>query len=364
MTDTFPSLDGFFRLSLDLLFIADADGRFLRLNPAFTELLGHAEEELLGRRVTDLVHPDDLKTAIEAFESLSVAGVDGEGLTGFECRVECADGSVRWLAWRAARDPGREGQPSGAIYGSAREITEDKEVDRLKDEFVSVVSHELRTPLTSIRGALDLVVGSGEDFSTQTERLLGIAKKNSQRLEMLVDDILDIEKIESGDLDFHPRVVDPTGVLEEVAEANASFAEQYEVRLEVRAVLHDESIRVDRDRLIQVLANFVSNAIKYSPEGGVVTLSGQPVFDGEAVRLAVTDRGEGIPEEFRDHLFERFTQADASTTRQKQGTGLGLSIAKALTEQMGGRIDYQTELGEGTSFYVDFPVVDRSSHDA
>lgn len=341
------SLESFFDRALDLFFVADEEGNFERVNSAFTRVLGYAEEELLSSRWTDLVHPDDLKETLEAVRTLR----SGDPVEDLENRVECKDGSVRWLAWRASWDPDRD-----RIYGSGREITEQKEVDRLKDEFVSVVSHELRTPLTSIRGALGIALETDDELPGQTERMLEIANQNTERLELLVDDILDIEKIESGDLEFEPEPVEPLSALEEVVDSNRSYADEYEVSLEIRCALDGERIRVDPDRLFQILTNFTSNAIKYSPEGGTVTLAAQPMHDGEAVRLSVTDRGEGIPESFRDQLFDRFTQADASTTRQRQGSGLGLSIAKALTEQMGGEIDFVTEIGEGTSFYVDFPL--------
>ena len=347
MTDDPPNADAFFEHALDLLFIADADGRLQRVNPAFCDILGYAESDLLDRRLTDFAHAEDLKATIAALDDVRA----GEGVRAFESRVECADGSIRWLAWKLTRDP-----EADWIYGTAREITRDKEVDRLKDEFVSVVSHELRTPLTSVRGSLGLALNSDEQLPDQIARLLEIAHQNTERLEMLVDDILDIEKIESGDLDFTPEPIAPGPLLEEVAESNESYADQYHVDLETRVHLDDQQIHVDRDRLFQILTNFVSNAIKYSPEGEPVVLAAQPIAEGESIRLSVTDRGDGIPEEFRDQIFDRFTQADASTTRQRQGTGLGLSIAKALTEKMGGEIDFMTELGEGTTFWVDFPV--------
>ena len=346
MTDSTTPLDPFFEHSLDLLFVADADGRLQRVNPAFSDVLGYAETELLSKPLTSFVHADDLKATLDALDRLAAE----DPMRDFETRVECADGSIRWLSWNAAYDPEHD-----AIYGSAHEVTEHKEVDRLKDEFVSVVSHELRTPLTSIRGSLGLALND-DGLSAQLEHLLGIAEENCERLELLVDDILDIQKIESGDLDFHPESVAPAEVLAEVAQGNDSFADQFDVTLETRAALGDERIFVDPDRLFQILTNFTSNAIKYSPEGGTVTLAAQPIAEGDAVRLSVTDRGEGVPESFRDKLFERFAQADASTTRRRQGTGLGLSIARALTEQMGGEIDFITETGEGTTFFVDFPV--------
>ena len=346
---TKPDLNAFFTHALDLLFIADTDGTFQRVNPAFTEVLGYSEKDLLSKKLTDLVHPEELKDAVAALDRLQ----RGERIRGFETRVECNDGSIRWLSWRATLDD--EGE---RIYGSAHEITEQKEIDRLKDEFVSVVSHELRTPLTSIRGSIGLALNADEELSAQTKRMLEIAEQNSERLELLVDDILDIEKIESGDIDFEPQSVDPRDVIREVVEGNGSFAEQYDVALGTQFALDGQRISVDPDRLFQILTNFTSNAIKYSPEGGTVTLAAQPMSDGDAVRISVTDHGDGIPEAFRDQIFEPFTQADASTTRQRQGTGLGLSIARALTEQMGGDIDFVTEVGEGTTFFVDFPVED------
>lgn len=344
---TEPSLEHFFEHTLDLLFITDVDGRFERVNPAFTELLGYAEDTLLSRRLTDLVHPDDLQATVSALDRLR----DSTEAHSFENRIECTDGSTRRIAWRITPDP-----TGDWLYGTARDATREREIDRLKDEFVSVVSHELRTPLTSIRGSLGLALKAKDDLPDQTAHLLEIAEENSERLEMLVDDILDVEKIASGDLDFHPELLTAGDILADVADGNRTFAEQYDVTLEVRDRSDQVSIRVDPDRLFQILTNFTSNAIKYSPEGERVTLAAQPVDDGAAVRISVTDRGEGIPKSFRDQLFDRFTQADASTTRRRQGTGLGLSIAKALAEQMGGEIDFVTELGEGTTFYVDFPV--------
>jgi len=350
--DADDNLEPFFERALDPLFVADGESRLLRVNPALAELLGYAEEELVGRGITDFVHAEDLQQTLDALDDVT----SGRPVRDLENRLECSDGSVRWFSWRATWDPSYE-----RIYGSAREITEQKEIDRLKDEFVSVVSHELRTPLTSLRGALGIALHTDEDLPDQIERMLEIADQNTERLELLVDDILDIEKIQSGDLDVDPEPVAPCEVLDEVADSNASYADDYTVELEVSCALDDQEIRVDPDRLFQILTNFASNAVKYSPEEGTVTLAAQPMHGGREVRMSVTDRGEGIVESFRDEVFDRFTQADASTTRRRQGSGLGLSIAKALTEQMGGSIDFVTEVGEGTTFYVDFPVLESET---
>jgi signal transduction histidine kinase len=229
------------------------------------------------------------------------------------------------------------------------------EQQRLKNEFISTVSHELRTPLTSIRGSLGLLTGGvAGPLPGPVAEMVDIAHKNSERLIRLINDILDLDKVEAGKLDLYLEVADLAPLLHHAAQAHQGYAGEYGVRVEV--VLDDAPgarARVDADRLAQVLANLLSNAIKFSPRGQAVTL--RLVRDAGRLRVSVEDRGPGVPEDFRARIFQKFAQADGSDTRRRGGTGLGLSIARALTERMGGALDFTSAPGGGTTFWFDLP---------
>jgi signal transduction histidine kinase len=235
-----------------------------------------------------------------------------------------------------------------------RDITERKKVDRLKNEFVSVVSHELRTPLTSIIGSLGLLnAGVMGQVSAQAQEMLSIAQNNGERLVRLINDILDVEKIESGQLAFSEQAVDLGEVTLQAVDANRGLGEKYAVSFVVEQPLRAAWVQGDADRLIQVLTNLLSNAAKYSPERGVVRV-GMARQNG-FLRVWVRDQGPGIPEDFQDRIFEKFAQVDSSDTRQKDGTGLGLSIARSIVELHGGHIGFNSSSGAGTEFYFDLP---------
>lgn len=238
-----------------------------------------------------------------------------------------------------------------------RDISERKEMDRLKSEFVSTVSHELRTPLTSIRGTLGLVMGGAVgELPKSAHEMVAIAERNTLRLLELVNDILDMEKIDSGRMDMNLKPLDIHDLVERALQDNRAYAEQFGVEF----VLTPESISAmvsgDDTRLIQVMSNLLSNAAKFSPQGSKVTISIEDL--DTQVRVLVADQGQGIPEEFREQLFERFTQADSSDKRQSGGTGLGLSISIAIVEAHGGRMDFESTVGEGTTFHFDLNKID------
>lgn len=245
-----------------------------------------------------------------------------------------------------------------------RDMTERHRLDQLKNEFVSTVSHELRTPLTSIRGSLGLIVaGAAGTVPDKAKSLLEIAHKNSERLVGLVNDILDIEKIESGRMEFRHDRLEAGVLVEQAVEANQSYATQHEVeyRITTRPDL-PLPVQGDADRLIQVLTNLLSNAAKFSPAGSTVEVAVETV--GRQARISVRDRGAGIPEEFRSRIFQRFAQADASDVRRKGGTGLGLSIAKAIVERHGGRIGFEPAAGGGTCFWFTLPLLAEAAETA
>lgn len=224
---------------------------------------------------------------------------------------------------------------------------------RMKDEFVAATSHELRTPLTSIAGSLGLLLaGAAGDLPERAQRLVGIAHSNSKRLVGLVNDILDMDKLASGKMHLDSGPVDVAQVLRETVEANGGFAAKHCAQLVNDSVPSGLTVLADHRRLLQVLTNLVSNAVKFSPKDGIVRLSSSPLEPGR-VRITVADQGRGIPQEFKSRIFTRFAQADASDEREKGGTGLGLAIVKEIVTQMGGAISFDTALGEGTSFHVD-----------
>lgn len=236
-----------------------------------------------------------------------------------------------------------------------RDITERKKVDKLKQEFISVVSHELRTPITSINGSLALILGGAVgDCSEKIRKLLNIASKNCERLIMLINDILDVEKIEEGKMVFKLEMIDINELVKEAVAANQMYAEKFFVKL-----LFSESnlilkVNVDCNRLIQVLNNLISNAAKFSPAGEVVSIS--IMAHQNIVRVSISDKGPGIAENFKKNIFKKFSQGDSSNTREKGGTGLGLSISKAIIEKFGGVLNFSSTASRGATFYFDLPL--------
>jgi PAS domain S-box-containing protein len=241
-----------------------------------------------------------------------------------------------------------------------RDTSERKVMEQMKNEFVSTVSHELRTPLTSIHGALGLLLGKVADtIPPKMKMLLDTAYRNSERLSLLINDILDLEKIESGKLDFEFHLVDIVKLTQQAITANEGYADKHHVKLQLLASPDNALVFGDDHRLLQVFANLMSNAIKYSPTNGTVEIRIQP--QETSWRIDVRDHGRGIPLAFKSQIFQRFAQADSSDTREKGGTGLGLSISKAIVERHQGVIGYESEEGQGTEFYFTLPMYQQET---
>ncbi|MBT3361663.1 MAG: HAMP domain-containing histidine kinase [Rhodospirillales bacterium] len=239
------------------------------------------------------------------------------------------------------------------------EIEERKQAEKAKQEFTSTVSHELRTPLTSIKGTLGLIQsGTIGPLPDKLQSMIDVAYANSDRLALLIDDILDMEKIQAGKMELHMEPVDVVSLVEEAIEANKGYGDKHGVTfVNANAVMNEKTlVNGDKNRLMQVLSNLMSNAAKFSPDGEQVELS--VTQDSSTFRINVKDNGPGIPEECRGAIFEKFTQVDSSDTRVKGGTGLGLSIAKAIVEQHGGAIDYYSETGGGCRFFFNLPILE------
>ncbi len=340
----------FFDMSRDMLCIAGFDGYFKQINDTWERVLGFTVEELKARPFAEFVHPDDREsTAVEARRLIL-----GGGTLDFENRYQSKDGTWRWLSWRASVHNERE-----LFYAVARDIQDRKRVEEMKNDFVSVVSHELRTPLTSIRGSLGLIAGGvAGELPEKARQLVEIAAKNCERLVRLVNDMLDVEKIESGTMGFRFAALELMPLVEQAVDVNRAYAEELGVELRIEEPVEGARVWADADRVLQVMTNLLSNAAKFSPRDGTVEIA---VRRGEAgrVRISVKDHGKGISPEFQPLVFERFAQADSSSTRQKGGTGLGLSISKAIVERHGGRIGFASEPGE-TTFTFELPELAKS----
>lgn len=236
-----------------------------------------------------------------------------------------------------------------------RDISEQIETERAKSELLATISHELRTPMTSIKGAFGLLLSNAAgEIPEKARDMLSIGYRNADRLVMIINDILDIEKIAAGEMQFDMKLLPVAQVIEEAVAANEQFADRFDVMVETEDRDLDTKVKYDFGRTLQVLTNLLSNAAKFSPPGGQVTVSVSQA--GGVVRISVRDRGVGLTKEAQTEVFERFSQVSSLPQRGVAGTGLGLNIARAIMEKQGGSIGVTSTLGEGSIFFVEFPA--------
>lgn len=323
----------------------DKNGVITEFNDRFAHILGVNKNRLENLSLLYEVNDPKLKETIQKTLQGEFTQYEGKsnalgGEQGKDVRIYC-----RGIM-------GEHGEFIGGV-AIVEDITEDKRIERLKSEFVSTVSHELRTPLTAIRGAVGLLnEGVAGKLSDEARKLTEISQANTNRLLMLIDDILDISKIELGELSFDFKKLDIRGFLEDVVQTMDPYARQHQVKLVLKRNCYEVYINADYDRLMQVMCNLLSNAVKFSPPRGVVDIAMECIADG--VKISVKDTGPGIPKEFQEVIFDRFTQFDSSDSRRTGGTGLGLAITKALVEKHNGRIAFDTSKN-GTTFYIVLP---------
>lgn len=334
----------------------DATGAFVYCNNFYIELQPEARDLTPGSRFEDFFDKVS-KNHLSRIESEKdreayLQSINERTDVGQDFDYPAVDG--RWMRRR------RQRLSDGAVVAFHTDITEQRRAENLKDEFVSLISHELRTPLTSVMGAVGLAMeGVTGEIPKETYDILEIAYRNCLALTEHVNNILDLSKIEAGEMVFNMAVVDVMPLVAEVIDLNSIFAEQLGCHYEMKSQLVGSKIFADPVRIGQTLTNLLSNAAKYAANSGAVDI-GVTRRDGQ-IRISVTDRGNGIPHHLREKIFNRFTQAEETNNRNIGGTGLGLSIAKEIVEHHGGKIDFETEMGKGTTFYFELPEHDGAS---
>ncbi len=336
-----------------LVLVLDTAGRIVRFNRACEETSGYTYAELVGRAFPpELFLPEERPLATELLRRA------GSGSVGQPCEMQwmSRDGSRRCIAWNTTTLTDGVGEINFIIMTGV-DVTEQRRLDRMKDEFISTVSHELRTPLTSLRAALGLIGGGVLDKRPEKAvQMMDVAIGNCDRLIRLVNDILDFERIGAGRLPMSFQQADAQGLLERAAGLLDASAQKADIALRIEAV--SMSLLIDEDRILQTLGNLIGNAIKFSPRGCEVILRARPLSGSEAV-LSVEDCGRGIPQEKLDLIFERFQQVDASDSRTMGGAGLGLAICRNIVRQHGGRIWAESTVGQGSTFHFTVPRAPR-----
>lgn len=322
------------------------------------KLLGYEAEELEAKAssLVSLVHPDEREFAV----SQVVQAIKNISNFVFECQIRKKEGSYIWIEAKGAVTVNPQ-TGKKRTTGSFIDISERKEIEKLKNEFVSTVSHELRTPLTSIRGSLGLLSGTMlDELPDEAKNLLEIANRNSERLGVLIDDILDMEKLTSGKLEFFIDAIGIGGLVNRCVGSIEAYAQIHNIKIRMQSI--DENLKVDADpeRLSQVLSNILSNAIKFSGDGEVIEVYVRKSED--SLRICVEDNGSGVPEEFRSKIFGQFSQSDSSSTRSQGGSGLGLYISQKFMERMKGKIGFDPKESGGTIFWLEFKISEGMEH--
>jgi len=332
----------------------DEKGLITEMNHAAELLFGYASAELVGGSAKRLVRPEFHAEFDEKWAQMIASR---EPVAAIKVRNPRRDGQDLVCEWAVTPLVNPQGTIV-SIIAQGQDVTQQLEAERMKKEFTSTLSHELRTPLTSIIGSLQLInSGVMGDVDKDVAELTVVAERNGQRLLDLINDILDIEKVESGKLSMSPEVFELGDLVREAMLLNKAFGERFKVRFEARGDLAGGRVFADRKRLLQIMTNLLSNAAKFSPEGAAVDIDMQA--NGAMIRVAVQDCGPGIPEAFRSRIFGRFAQADSTASRVKGGTGLGLAICKRLVELMQGHIGFDDRDGGGTSFWFELPRHDK-----
>ncbi|MCA9490403.1 MAG: PAS domain S-box protein [Myxococcales bacterium] len=333
----------------DAVITLDAHRVVEQVNPAFTRLFGYAPDEIVGRDASVMVAPSHHDDPTARFD---LADDEERRRRPFEFPALRRDGTLFDAEVMVA--PFQLGDVV-KVTATVRDISERRRAERRQAEFVSTVAHELRTPLTSVRGALGLVDGGvlGR-LPDPAAEIVKVALSNTERLVRLINDVLDLEKMRSGSMEYRMAPTSAAAVIEAALAATEGFARQHETEVVVVGEIPEVEAELDKDRMVQVLTNLLSNAVKFTPAGARVELSAERTSD--RLLLRVRDHGPGIPPAFRARIFQRFAQADGPATIRREGTGLGLSISKRIVDRHGGSLSFEDAPGGGTIFCVALSV--------
>ncbi|MEG3639331.1 CHASE domain-containing protein [Magnetococcus sp. PR-3] len=351
LKDSESRLSAIFQTAVEAIITIDEMGHIESANAAVSTLFGYTEEEMIGQNVKMLMpapHRESHDGYLHNYRTTGDAKIIGsvrevEGLTkaGELIPLELSVSDVPMANRRI-------------FTGILHDIRERKRSEKLKNEFVSTVSHELRTPLTSIQGSLGLIKGGvAGELPLKAASLISVAHRNCERLVRLINDILDVEKMEAGKMAFKMEQQAISPLIYQAVETNRGYGEKHEVELKLVEDMPEAIGVVDSDRFAQVMANLISNAVKFSPPQGQVEVMLSSHKSNWLIQ--VVDHGIGIPDAFKPHIFDKFSQADSGDTRQQGGTGLGLAICKLIVERMGGVLNFESEEGKGTSFFFTLP---------
>lgn len=345
---------------IDGLILITPDGAIQAMNPAASFMFGYAENELVGQDVSVLL-PDGARLERDGAFKHIPCFIDSQ-LVGetFEAVAKQKNSTPLHVELTLSEVQ----RPDTLLFSLLmRDISARKQMEVMKDEFVSTVNHELRTPLTSMLGSLSLLKKRLETKLNDDDKasmLLNMAQRSCDRLTLLVNDILDLEKIAAGKLEYRMQTIPCDDLVQDVVESHRMLGEEHGVTFKLDLQADDPPVRLDVSRFNQALVNLLSNAAKYSPNGEVVTILTRRL-SGDSIRISVSDNGPGIPEDFQARLFDRFSQADSSTTRRVGGNGLGLNITKTLIEAFDGEVSFDTTVGAGTVFHITLPIASPAS---
>jgi PAS domain S-box-containing protein len=329
--------------AVDVICSVDDSGRFISVNQASLKAWDFEPDELIGQKISNIVIEADRERTLAAIKELVGSKINKL----FESRITRKDGSIVESLWSATWSA-----KENALFCVAHDITQRKEVERMKQEFLAMVSHDLRTPLTSIQFSLSIILSQPTDnLAADTLDEIKAAERNCNNLINLINSLLDVEKIESGKLELDLAPFKVSNLISRATDAVAAFAQRNGVTLDFAP--SELQVVADEDRLLQVLVNLLSNAIKFSPKGGAVHLavSSTPAW----LEFTVTDQGPGIPEDYKAAIFDRFQQVKMSQYKRKGGTGLGLAICRAVVLAHSGEIGVRSKEGEGSSFWFKIP---------
>jgi PAS domain S-box-containing protein len=325
----------------DLICSINSKGIFVNVSGASASVLGFTPDELTGSKLLNLIVADDPNSILKKLKTVA----EGEQEHPCETRLRRKDGLVIDVLWSAKWS-------GDLMFCVAHDITERKQADRLRQEVVQMVSHDLRSPLLSIKGIIEMgQAGMIGELNQQGHKMFAIADRSSDRMLTLINDLLDVERLEAGMLELDKSQVALAQIFEQSLQTVANIATDKGVKLAARQT--DLTVFADGDRLVQILVNLISNAVKFSQANTTVTLAAQiiPGF----VKISVCDEGRGIPADQLQSIFDRFQQVQASDAKERHGTGLGLAICKALVGLHGGEISAQSEVGKGSIISFTLP---------